>query len=247
MKLRVAGAQIAVIGDIELNMEAISGAIEFAIDHAADILLTPEGSLSGYTPVFDRAAVERTLSQVVSKAAAGHLGLALGTCFKEDSRTYNELRFYAQDGSFIGFHSKILKTTDEYVHYASTPLRTFAFNGITVGGLICNDLWANPECTFEPDPHLTQQLATMGARVIFHSVNGGRSADAFMETIRQYHESNLRMRARAGKLWVVTVDNCFPFGLPCAAPSGVVRPDGSWATKAPWQDDQMFVADIELS
>ena len=25
-----------------------------------------------------------------------------------------------------------------------------------------------------PDPHLTQQLARMGARVVFHAVNGGR-------------------------------------------------------------------------
>ncbi len=247
MKLRVAGAQVAVLGDIELNVETISNAIEFAIDQAADILLTPEGSLSGYTPVFDRAAVERALAQVVSKAAAGHLGLALGTCFKEDSRTLNELRFYAPDGTFLGFHSKILKTTDEYIHYASTPLRTFTFNSIPIGGLICNDMWANPECTLEPDPHLTQQLATMGARVIFHAVNGGRSADPYMETIHWYHEANLRMRARAGKLWIVTVDNCFPFGLACAAPSGVVKPDGTWAIKAPMQGDQLFVNDIDIS
>ncbi len=247
MKLRVAGAQIPVLGDIELNVETISNAIDMAIANGADILLTPEGSLSGYTPVFDRAAVEGALAQVVAKAAAGHLGLALGTCFKEDSRTYNELRFYAQNGAFIGFHSKILKTTDEYVHYASTPLRTFAFKGITIGGLICNDLWANPECTLEPDPHLTQQLATMGARVIFHAVNGGRSADPFMETIHQYHEANLCLRARAGKLWIVAVDNCFPFGLPCAAPSGVVKPDGTWAVRVPWEKDQYFTYDIEIS
>ncbi len=246
MKLRVAGAQIAVIGDIELNVEAISGAIEYAIENAADILLTPEGSLSGYTPVFDNAVVDRALSQVVSKASAGHLGLALGMCHKEGHSTFNELRFYDPHGAFLGFHSKILKTTDEYSHYASTPLRTFAFNGITIGGLICNDMWANPECTLEPDPHLTQQLATMGARIIFHAVNGGRSADAFMDTIRQYHEANLRMRARAGKLWIVTVDNCFPFGLSCAAPGGVIKPDGTWAIKAPMQDEQLFVHDIEL-
>ena len=55
------------------------------------------------------------------------------------------------------------------------------------------------------------------------------------EVAWRYHEANLRMRARAGRLWVVTVDNCHPEHWPCSAPSGVVAPDGSWAVKAePW-------------
>ncbi|HME51868.1 MAG TPA: carbon-nitrogen hydrolase family protein [Candidatus Lokiarchaeia archaeon] len=247
MKLRVAGAQIAVIADIELNAEAIGNAIDFAIEAGADILLTPEGSLSGYMIDFDQARLETSMAELVDKAARANLGLALGTCFKEqDGGVYNQIRFYDKEGQFLGFHSKILKTPDEAERYVNLPLRTFTFQSVTIGGLICNDLWANPECTPDPDPHLTQQLAVLGARVIFHAVNGGRSGDAFMETIRQFHEANLRMRARAGKIWIVTVDNCFPFTLPCSAPSGVVDPNGSWAIKAPMQGEQFFVHDIEI-
>ena len=247
MKLRVAGAQIAVLGDIDLNAEAIGNGIEFAIDAGADILLTPEGSLSGYMIDFDQARLEKSMADLVDKATRGNLGLALGTCFEEqDGCIYNQIRFYDKEGQILGFHSKILKTTSEASRYVSLPLRTFTFQGVTIGGLICNDMWANPECTVEPDPHLTQQLATMGAKIIFHAVNGGRSNDAFMDTIHQYHESNLRMRARAGKIWIVTVDNCFPFNLPCAAPGGVLDSSGSWALKAPMQGEQFFVHDIEL-
>ncbi|MBN2152739.1 MAG: carbon-nitrogen hydrolase family protein [Candidatus Lokiarchaeota archaeon] len=248
MKLRVAGAQIAVLGDVELNVEAICNAIDFAAGAGADILLTPEGSLSGYTPSFDQAQVERQLQSIVEKAAACKLGLALGTCFVEPDAggACNELRFYAKDGRFLGFHSKILLTTGEAKDYASLPLRTFDFHGIEIGGLICNDLWANPGCTAEPDPHLTRLLAGMGARVIFHAVNGGRSGDPFMETVRNFHEANLRMRAQADKVWVVTVDNCFPFNLPCSAPSGVVDTKGDWAVKAPPQGEQLFVHDVVL-
>nr|MDO8113723.1 carbon-nitrogen hydrolase family protein [Candidatus Sigynarchaeota archaeon] len=245
MKIRVAGAQIPVLGDIELNAEAINNALDFAIGEKADILLTPEGSLSGYTPAFDTKKLESVLAPILAKAASAGVGLALGTCLEElDGGVYNQLRFYDKAGNFLGFHSKILKTTGENELYVSLPLRAFTFHGVTIGGLICNDLWANPECTIGPDPHLTQQLAAMGAKIIFHAVNGGRSSDSFMETIHNYHESNLRMRARAGKLWIVTVDNCFPFNMPCSAPCGVIDPSGNWAIKVPMQGEQLFVHDI---
>jgi predicted amidohydrolase len=249
MQIRVAGAQIPVLGDIDLNTDTIANAIEFAIGARADILLTPEGSLSGYAPSFDQCKVERAMDVLVEKARAGNLGLALGTCFIEpdDGGVYNEIRFFDKGGRFLGFHSKILRTSGEARDYACLPLRTFDFHGTIIGGLICNDLWANPECTDEPDPHLTRQLAGRGAQIIFQAVNGGRSGDSFMETIHNFHEANLRMRARASKTWIITVDNCFPFNLPVSAPSGVVDPRGNWAIKAPMQGEQLFVHDIVIA
>ena len=120
-------------------------------------------------------------------------------------------------------------------------------NGFPVGGLICNDLWANPQCTPGPDPHLTQQLAEMGARVIFHAVNGGRDgSDYARDVIWPFHESNLLMRTKAGKVWIVTVDNCHPTDIPCSAPSGVIDPQGQWTVKAKPVGEQFFVHTIEL-
>ncbi|NQT01150.1 MAG: hypothetical protein HQ580_03945 [Planctomycetes bacterium] len=37
-------------------------------------------------------------------------------------------------------------TQGEINHYASRPLRTFQLKGITVGALICNDMWTNRWC-----------------------------------------------------------------------------------------------------
>ncbi len=62
--LRVPDAQIPVCSDIEVNVEVIMRAIDFAAAEQADILLTPEGSLSGYTPNFAAAAVEQALAKV---------------------------------------------------------------------------------------------------------------------------------------------------------------------------------------
>jgi len=254
MRIRVAGAQIPVGSDVPRNVEAIGRAIEFAAEREADVLLTPEGSLSGYTPRFDADEVAGALDDVVALARARGVGLALGTCFREpdDGRIFNELRFYAADGSFLGCHTKTLRcgsmtdpTKGEINDYAALPLRTFAINGVVAGGLICNDLWANPACTPMPDTHLTQQLARQGARVVFHAVNGGRDGSEWSQVTRAYHESNLRMRARAGCLWIVTVDNCSPACLPCSSPGGVVAPDGSWAVRTPEAGEQFFCHTIE--
>jgi len=249
MEIRVSGAQIPVTKDIRSNVRAIERAIDYAISEDADILLTPEGSLSGYTHQFDSQAAYEALDYVTQKARKANLGLALGTCFiePEDQKCYNQIRFYKPNGEYLGFHSKTLTCGSlteppqgEINHYEISPLATFDYNGIIIGGLICNDLWANPGCTPLPDPHLTQQLSKMGAKIIFHAVNGGRSGSEWSDVAWQYHESNLRMRARAGGLWIVTVDNCNPIEIRCSSPSGVIHPQGKWVCKAKPRGEQFF-------
>lgn len=255
MNVRVAGAQIPVTSNVEGNLRALRRAVAAAARERADVLLTPEGSLSGYTPHFDRDAVREGLDAVTAWAREAGVGLALGTCFVEaDGVCYNQLRFYQRDGTYLGFHAKTLRcgTWDqppqgELNDYGLAPLRTFELDGVRVGGLICNDLWANPQCTPVPDPHLSQQLAGMGCRVVFHAVNGGRSDSQWSEVAWRYHEANLRMRARAGRLWVVTVDNCYPDHLACSAPSGVIGPDGNWVCQAAPQGEQFFAHTIAVS
>ncbi len=255
--LRVAVAQIPVSRDVAANVETISRAIDGAAGENAEVLLTPEGSVSGYTHQFDQPQVERALEQLVNKAASHGLALAIGTCFVEpdDGRCYNQLRFYDGTGCYVGFHNKILRCgtmTDppqgEINHFAALPLRTFRIDGITVGGLICNDMWANPSCTPMPDAHLSQQLARMGARIIFHAVNGGRDGgDWSRDVFWPYHEANLRIRAQSAKSWIVTADNCAPADVPCSAPSGVLQPDGHWAARTPDRGEQTLVHTIDLA
>ena len=253
--MRVCGAQMAVTRNVEANVAALLGAIRHAAGVGADILLTPEGSLSGYTASFSREDVETGLAQVVDAAAKASVGLALGTCFIEpdDGQIYNEVRFYDRRGAFLGFHTKtllcgtVVKPYEGEINaFGVRPLRTFIFDGLCIGALICNDLWANPGCTPMDDQHLTQRLAEMGARVIFHAVNGGRDGGEWSEVAWRYHESNLQMRALAGGLWIVTVDSAYPVSVPCSSPSGVVGPDGRWKVRAERQGEQFYVADIPV-
>src|SRR5690349_3850518 len=202
--------------NIEANVGNILSALDRAADVQAEILLTPEGSVSGYTHLFDKSAVENAVTRITSHARLKRVGLALGTCFIEaDNKCYNQIRFHRADGSYLGFHSKTLccgtldePSIGEINHYCTAPLRTFEWQpGLTIGGLICNDLWADPEYTPMPDVHLSQQLARMGAQIIFHAVNGGHDDSEWSQVIWKYHESNLQMRSRAGKVWIVTVDS----------------------------------------
>jgi predicted amidohydrolase len=265
-RLRVAGAQIHITTDIDANVAAITRAIEFAQREKADVLVTPEGSLSGYTPEFDAKATQRALGTVLARAKAVGIALVLGTCFESsDGRRYNAQQFYADTGQYLGFHAKILlcrrmsdpEVKSEIDGFQTRPLRTFNLAGRTVGGLICNDYWANPEWTPMDDPHLAQRLGEMGARLIFVSANTGRSrAGEAQQLSRAFHESNIRMRARAAKSWVVVVNAGEPAGYKgeaedtgprlLHAPSGVVRPDGSWAHTVPALDEQFFVYSIEF-
>ena len=256
MALRVAAAQLPVTPDVESNVAALLRAVRFAEGQGADVLLTPEGSLSGYTADFDAAAVEEALAHVTQAAREAGVGLALGTCYVEpdDGRCYDQIRFYSPDGAYLGFHAKTLRCgsldetpAGEINDYAVRPLRTFELRGVTVGGLICNDLWANPMCTPMPDPHLSQRLAAMGARIVFHAVNGGRSGSEWSDVTWRYHESNLQMRARAGGLWIVTADSCHPAHLRCSSPTGVVGPDGAWACRAEPKGEQCVAHTIEVS
>jgi predicted amidohydrolase len=255
MQIRVCGAQVPVTADIPANLAAICRSLDGAAEHGANLLLTPEGSLSGYTADFDQDAVTRALDVILERASAAAVALALGTCFvePEDGRCYNQIRFYAADGTYQGFHSKTLTcgsleqpSRGEIEHYAVRPLRLFDLLGVPVGGLICNDLWANPQCTPGPDPHLTQQLAGMGARIIFHAVNGGRDGGEWSGVAWRFHEANLQMRARAAGAWIVTVDSSFPHKWPCSAPSGVINPDGAWVCRSESVGEQLFVHDLQL-
>lgn len=254
--LKVAVAQIPVKKDIAENAATIHRALDVAIRDKADILLTPEGSLSGYTPKFNQAETEKHLAAIVKRASGARVALALGTCFTEpdDKKCYNEIRFYDAQGNFAGFHTKTLlcgsltvPSKGEINHYGTRPLRTFQIKGITVGGLICNDMWANPQCTPMPDAHLAQKLSSEGAQIIFHAVNGGRNGGDWSEQVNwPFHETNLRMRAVAGKVWIVTADNCFPMNIPCSAPSGVLQPNGQWAAQAPRKGEHVVVHTVRL-
>jgi hypothetical protein len=44
----------------------------------------------------------------------------------------------------------------------------------------------------------------------------------------------------------ITVDNCGPVTMPCAAPGGVIDPQGNWVCRTEPQGECFFVHTVEL-
>ena len=254
--MRITLAQLPVHDwDIGANLLDIKEAVAQAADENSDIVLTPEGALSGYHHRFDCAQLKDALMELEAFAAARRMGLALGTCMEEaDGLRYNELRFYAPSGEYLGCHTKTLLCgsgeplqgkLEEINCYATKPLRVFDFMGVTVGGLICNDLWANPGCTPMPDTHLTRQLARMGAKIVFQAVNGGRDASTIAKGLdRRFHEVHVLMKARADGLVICTVDNAAPECIGVSSLGGIAAPDAAWLHTLPDRGRQVATFDI---
>ena len=249
--MRVTLAQLSVYDDIGKNLAGIKEAALQAANERAHIMLTPEGALSGYTPHFDVVSQRDALAEITAFAAERKLGLALGTCMVEDDGLcYNQVRFYTPGGEYLGFHSKTLRCgsglppVGEVNDYAVQPLQVFQFQGITVAGLICNDMWANPSCTPMPDPNLVQQLTRMGATVIFQAVNGGRDASAFSQGLmRDYHEVHVLIKSKFHDVTICTVDNAYPEHIGVSSIGGVAK-NGEWAYRLPMVGRQVVTIEV---
>ena len=82
-EIRVAAAHIAVTNDVSRNLAALERAVRYAASEKADILLTPEGALSGYITDFDAERTAAALERISALARKFGIALALGTCFLE--------------------------------------------------------------------------------------------------------------------------------------------------------------------
>jgi len=247
--LTIAGLQMLVTEDVQLNTGRILDGIDAAAEAGADFLLTPEGALSGYYADFRQEDVAEALHCVTSAARSRGVGLALGTCYKEPQGCYNQVRVYSPEGEYLGFHAKILRCDDvlhpgtgEINEFAEGTLRTFTWREIPFGVLICNDLWATPGWTTLPNPYLPWKLAQMGARIILHAVNSGCEPQ-----YRAFHEASEALWAQALHVYIVNVNAAGEEYRPINARSGVIGPDGQRLVCAPEVGEQFFTYTIALS
>ena len=249
-EMKISGLQMDVSDDIVKNKDLILEGIRSASGAGSDFLVTPEGSLSGYTPEFNQDEVDKALKEILKKAAENKVGLMLGTCYKEKSNgkeyVYNQVRIYAPDGNFIGAYSKILRCsnlefpgTGEMTDYVEGDLKVFSWKDISFGILICNDLWATPGYTTIPNPYLPWKLKQMGSDVIIHCINSGTN-----QRYRNFHESSAELWALSLRLPVLEVNAAHGNGI-INAQSGLIENDGKRSLLVPDSGNQFFTVSIK--
>jgi len=252
LSVMISGLQMNVTHDVKSNQEQIIAGIRKAADEGASFLVTPEGSLSGYTSDFKQNEVSDALEEIKAVATKMKVGLMLGTCYKElimgKEFCYNQVRVYAPEGQFMGAYSKILRCsnitlpgTGEMVEYVEGELRTFSWNGLRFGILICNDLWASPGYTTMPNPYLPLKLKQMGAQFIVHCINSGT-----FQKYRPFHESSADIWALSVKIPILEV-NAAQQNEIINAQSGLIDANGERNLRVPDSGMQFFTVKIHIS
>ena len=235
--LRVTGVQMVVEKSKGENLPKILEAIQRS---DCDFLLFPEMSLTGYNNEFSDQRTQEAWQQIATACRQSYVTAIIGTGTRTDGKTYIQSRIYTDEGALLGTQEKLIPTEkDREWCRPGDELRVFQHNGIDFGCLICNDLWVTPGTGPYPDHRLSYQLGQKGARVIFHSVNSG--CDPFYS---EYHNANLRLRARESGCYIFTVNAASKNG-PINAPSGVVSPDGEWLTKCPLQGEETYTFEFD--
>lgn len=249
MPVRISGLQMNVTNDIRKNKEQIISGIYRAAQEGAHFLVTPEGSLSGYTSNFSRNELIIALDEILAEAKKKNIGLMLGTCYKElksgKEFCYNQVRVYSSEGSFLGAYSKILRCSNldlpgsgEMIDYIEGELKIFDWHSRRFGILICNDLWATPGYTTIPNPYLPWKLKQMGAEFLVHCINSGSA-----QKYRPFHESS-------AELWAFSIDvpimevNAAQGKEVLNAQSGLIDSNGERSLRVPDSGQQFFTVDI---
>ncbi len=100
------------VTDIQSNEKKIIKGLNRAAADKADILLTPEGSLSGYHNNFNQDDLDESLNHIIQRIKELNIGIALGTCYKEirnkEELCFNQVRLYSREGDLKGVHNKIV-------------------------------------------------------------------------------------------------------------------------------------------
>jgi len=265
--IRIAGAQIPVGLDIERNKNEIIKALDWAKENEVDLLVTPEGSLSGYiTSKWWEKIDELTdsLKEIEDHQKKLGIELHLGTCFQETEETgiinRNEIRSYNKDGNLFQVTIKSYGIAFERcVNKHGQPLYTWPLpyedRPTSVTALICNDMWGCVEQDGEP---INQVLVNANLDLLIHSTNGVKfnPEDIRYKAFDAYHNGFLCMTALKALTPIITVDSCVPWDWDgdeskvdvciTSSQSGVVDFSG-WQTDVPRFGRHYFYYDLNVS
>jgi len=207
--LRLALAQLdLLVGDVQGNAERVVSTTRRAqSEHAADLVLFPELTLSGYPPedlLFHRGfrrQVDAALASVCAKLGDASVGVVFGypEYFGENTGAYlYNSAAYVAEGAVAATHRKSelpnYKVFDEKRYFRAGNLPTvFERKGFRIGLLVCEDIW-------EPEP---AQLARGSGAELLIVIN----ASPYESHKQRERESVVRQRVLDVKLPVVYLNS----------------------------------------
>jgi NAD+ synthase len=176
--LKIAIAQLnCTVGAIDKNLAAIRAARAQAAALGADLVVTPEMSISGYQPedlVLKPAfvaACEAAIDELAKDTADGGPGIIIGTPWRNNDLLHNAA-FVLDAGKIIARRAKHELPNygvfdDKRVFDAGPSPGPVTFRGFRLGLMICEDWWF---------PAVSETLAETGAEILL-SINASPFED----------------------------------------------------------------------
>jgi len=246
--VRIALANLRYPHTPEDSVARAEAAIAKAGAERAALVCFPECYVPGYRglghapPPPDPEFLERAWAAIGAAAAAAGVAVILGTERVVDGGLLVTALVIDRDGERLGFQDKVQLDPSEDTTYrpATTGRRVFEAAGMTFGIAICHEGWRYPETV--------RWAARHGAQVVFHphlheAEPGGFVPETFGAPGNTFHERAVLCRAAENTCYFASV-NYASAGSPTS--SAVARPDGTLLGHQPYNQDGVFVAELEL-
>jgi len=252
MQLNLALAQInTTLGDVQANLEIHLSYLEKAKKQAADLVVFPELSLTGYAlqDLVPSVPLKPNNDDPIFKhllKASRDLDLVVGFVDEDARHRFYIASAYLSGGNVLHVHRKVYLPTyglfDEGRFFAwGDSVRAFDTRFGRMGILICEDFWhASP-------PYL---LWLDGADImLFPSVSLGRGLkdDEKLESARWEERVN---QTYAG-LFTSFVAHCnrvgFEDGLHFWGGATVFNPNGELVAQGPYYEEALTIAELDLN
>jgi predicted amidohydrolase len=246
--VRIALANLRYPHTPEDSVARVQRAIAQAGAERADLVCFPECYVPGCRglghapPASDPGFLERAWDSIGAAAAQAGVVVILGTERVVDGGVLATVLVIDRAGRRLGFQDKVQIDPSEEGTYlpATTGRRVFEAAGMTFGIAICHEGWRYPETV--------RWAARHGARVVFHphfhqAAPGSFAPSTFGDPANTFHENAQLCRAAENTCYFASV-NYASAGSPTT--SMVARPDGTLLGYQPYNEEGLFLAELDL-
>jgi N-carbamoylputrescine amidase len=235
------------LGDVEANVEIHLAWIERARQREVDLLVFPELSLTGYrllhlTPRVALAANAAALGRLA--AAAGPMAVVVGFVEEDHLGALYNSAALLRHGHPTFVHRKLYLPTygifqEQRFLAAGRRLELAPLPWGRAGVLICEDMW---------HPELARRLALGGTKLLLvPSAAPGRIGGGEVPESAESWEVLTRSTALLNTCWVVYCNRVgWEEGSFYTGGSHIVRPGGELAERAPFLEEHLLIAELDL-
>jgi len=250
MELKLGAAQInPTLGNLDRNVEIFRQSVKDATERGIDLLVFPELGLTGYfLKDMVPAVAQRLDSKLVKeiRRASRKLSIVVGLVEESPEHFFYNSVLYVEKGEILHVHRKVYLPTygifdEERYLSRGSKVRAFDTRFGRVAMLVCEDAW-HPSTVYLAS-QAGSQILLLPASSPGRGVRKGKKLD-----ISDTWESMIRVYASLFMQFCVFVNRVgYEDGINFWGGSEVVSPAGRQVAKAPYFDEAILEADLDMA